>query len=45
MGAALVNATIGPKIKSFAEPERFEAAIAAAIETRQAAIRLAQSGR
>ncbi|MFV8750857.1 hypothetical protein ACNOYE_09945 [Nannocystaceae bacterium ST9] len=34
MGAALVNATIGPKIKSFAEPERFEAAIAAAIESR-----------
>jgi hypothetical protein len=35
MGAALVNATIGPKIKSFAEPERFEAAIAAAIEARR----------
>lgn len=42
MGAALVNATIGPKIKSFAEPERFEAAIAGAIETRRAALRLAQ---
>lgn len=38
MGAALVNATIGPKIKSFAEPERFEAAIANAIETRRAAL-------
>ncbi len=35
MGAALVNATIGPKIRSFAEPERFEAAIEAAIELRR----------
>lgn len=35
MGAALVNATIGPKIKSFAEPARFEAAIEAAIEARR----------
>ncbi|PRQ04839.1 hypothetical protein [Enhygromyxa salina] len=36
MGAALVNATIGPKIKSFAEREEFDAAIQAAIAARQA---------
>lgn len=35
MGAALVNATIGPKIKSFAERDEFEAAIKAAIDARQ----------
>jgi hypothetical protein len=40
MGAALVNATIGPKIKSFAEPEKFEAAIAMAIEARRELARL-----
>lgn len=31
MGAALVNATIGPKIKSFAERSEFDAAITAAV--------------
>ncbi len=34
MGAALVNATIGPKIKSFAERNRFEAAIQAVVDER-----------
>ena len=35
MGAALVNATIGPKIKSFAERDEFDAAIQSAISARQ----------
>jgi hypothetical protein len=35
MGAALVNATIGPKIKSFADRDEFNAAIAAAIAARR----------
>lgn len=43
MGAALVNATIGPKIKSFSDREEFDAAIKAAISARQALER-AQSG-
>ena len=34
MGAALVNATIGPKIKSFAEREEFDAAIRSVIASR-----------
>lgn len=34
MGAALVNATIGPKIKSFAERDEFDAAIQDAIASR-----------
>ncbi|PRP96499.1 hypothetical protein ENSA5_35750 [Enhygromyxa salina] len=40
MGAALVNATIGPKIKSFAEREAFDGAIEAAIAARQARARI-----
>lgn len=36
MGAALVNATIGPKIKSFAERDEFDEAIQAAISAREA---------
>ncbi|NVB37091.1 hypothetical protein G6O69_04565 [Pseudenhygromyxa sp. WMMC2535] len=36
MGAALVNATIGPKIKSFANRDEFEAAIQAQIDARAA---------
>lgn len=35
MGAALVNATIGPKIKSFADRDEFNAAIDAAIAARR----------
>lgn len=35
MGAALVNATIGPKIKSFSDREDFDTAIRAAISARQ----------
>lgn len=35
MGAALVNATIGPKIKSFSDREEFNAAIQAAIAARR----------
>lgn len=35
MGAALVNATIGPKIKSFADRDDFDAAIKQAIADRQ----------
>lgn len=34
MGAALVNATIGPKIKSFAERDEFDDAIKSAIASR-----------
>ncbi|MCA9680642.1 MAG: hypothetical protein KC457_00475 [Myxococcales bacterium] len=37
MGAALVNATIGPKIKSFAVRDEFEAAMQAAIDSRSGA--------
>jgi hypothetical protein len=40
MGAALVNATIGPKIKSFTEREEFDAAIRAAITARESTARL-----
>lgn len=40
MGAALVNATIGPKIKSFADRDEFNAAIQAAIAARQTVERL-----
>ncbi len=36
MGAALVNATIGPKIKSFSEREEFNEAIQTAIAARKA---------
>ena len=36
MGAALVNATIGPKIKSFSDRDEFDEAIQAAIAARQA---------
>jgi hypothetical protein len=43
MGAALVNATIGPKIKSFSDREQFNAAIQAAIAARRATER-ARSG-
>jgi hypothetical protein len=43
MGAALVNATIGPKIKSFSDREEFDSAIKAAISARQALER-ARSG-
>ncbi len=43
MGAALVNATIGPKIKSFSDREEFDTAIKAAIAARQACERI-QSG-
>jgi hypothetical protein len=37
MGAALVNATIGPKIKSFADRDEFNAAIDTAIAARRTA--------
>jgi len=40
MGAALVNATIGPKIKSFADRDEFDAAIRAVIAARQPAERV-----
>ena len=36
MGAALVNATIGPNIKGFAKRDEFDAAIQSAISARQA---------
>jgi hypothetical protein len=35
MGAALVNATIGPKIKSFSDRDEFDAAIQAVIVARR----------
>lgn len=40
MGAALVNATIGPKIKSFTERDEFDAAIRAAIAARDGRARM-----
>lgn len=40
MGAALVNATIGPKIKSFSDRDQFDAAIQAAIAARRSAERV-----
>lgn len=40
MGAALVNATIGPKIKSFSDREQFNAAIQAAIVARSVPARV-----
>lgn len=44
MGAALVNATIGPKIKSFSDRDEFNAAIQAAISARQAPTRTRSDG-